>query len=44
MEESKGLPAPAVWDYYCLRAGVPVGRAWLEPLRAYERTVQSKRK
>jgi L-rhamnose isomerase len=26
MEEAKSLPWSAVWDYYCMTAGVPVGR------------------
>ena len=29
IEELKTLPAGAVWDYYCLQQGVPVGAAWL---------------
>jgi hypothetical protein len=32
------LPVGAVWDYYCHRAGTPVGRDWLDEVRAYERT------
>jgi len=42
-EEVKSLPAGAVWDAYCLREGVPVGPAWLEEVRAYERHVLSRR-
>ena len=30
LEELKGLPFGAVWDYYCLQQGVPVGIAYLE--------------
>ncbi len=30
LEELKSLPFGAVWDYYCLRADVPAGAAWLE--------------
>lgn len=37
MEEVKGLPAGAVWDYYCLQQGVPVGETWLAEVRQYER-------
>ena len=44
MEEAKTLPFAAVWDEYCRRQNAPVGRAWLEEVRAYERTVLSKRK
>ena len=43
LEEAKGLPAGAVWDYYCLQQGVPVGLGFLDEIRSYERTVQSKR-
>jgi L-rhamnose isomerase len=43
LEEVKTLPAGAVWDYYCLRQGVPVGPAWLEEVRAYERAVLARR-
>ena len=43
LEELKTLPFGAVWDYYCLRQSVPVGRAWLEEVRAYEREVLSHR-
>ncbi len=43
IEEVKTLPAGAVWDYYCLKSEVPVGPAWIDELRRYEREVQSKR-
>jgi L-rhamnose isomerase len=43
MEEAKTLPFAAVWDEYCRRQNAPVGRAWLDEVRAYERTVLSKR-
>jgi len=43
LEELKALPWSAVWDYYCLRKNVPVGAAWLEEVRRYERDVLSKR-
>lgn len=43
MEECKTLPIGAVWDYHCLREGVPVGPAWLEEMRTYERTTLSER-
>lgn len=39
MEEQKSLPFGAAWDYYCLQQGVPVGAAWLNEVRAYERDV-----
>ena len=43
LEETKTLPSGAVWDYYCLQQDVPVGPAWLDAVRKYEREVQSKR-
>jgi L-rhamnose isomerase len=43
LEEAKTLPAGAVWDYYCQQQEVPVGAAWLDPVRAYERTVRAVR-
>jgi L-rhamnose isomerase len=43
LEELKSMPSAAVWDYYCLRADVPVGPAWLDEVRAYERDVLAKR-
>jgi L-rhamnose isomerase len=42
-EEVKTLPLGAVWDYYCLQQGVPVGPAWLDEVKSYERDVLSKR-
>jgi len=43
MEEAKTLPFGAVWDYYCLKQDVPVGPAWLDEVRTYEKDVLSKR-
>ncbi|MEX2317618.1 MAG: L-rhamnose isomerase, partial [Pirellulales bacterium] len=43
LEELKTLPAGAVWDYYCLKSEVPVGPAWIDEMRRYEREVQSGR-
>ncbi len=43
LEEIKSLPFGAVWDEYCRRSGVPVGSAWLDEVRAYEKAVLSKR-
>ena len=42
-EEFKSLPVGAVWDNYCLQHNVPVGRAWLENIRQYERDVLLRR-
>ncbi len=44
IEEIKTLPFGAVWDQYCLRQDVPVGGAWLDDVRAYERDVTGKRR
>jgi L-rhamnose isomerase len=38
-EETKSLPWSAVWDFYCLSKGVPVGPAWVDEMRRYEREV-----
>ena len=43
LEELKGLPFGAVWDYACLQQGVPVGYAYMDEIRAYEEKVLSKR-
>jgi L-rhamnose isomerase len=43
LEELRTLPFGAVWDYYCLRQGVPVGPAWLDAARTYERDVLASR-
>jgi L-rhamnose isomerase len=44
LEEQKTLPLGAVWDYHCLKSGVPVAAAWLDEARRYEREVLSKRR
>lgn len=38
-EEYKTYPFGAVWDYFCEKNGVPVGTAWLDEVRAYEKDV-----
>lgn len=43
LEEARTLPFPAVWDQYCLEAGVPEGERWLAEVKAYERTVLRQR-
>ena len=43
MEELKTLPFGAVWDYYCQTHGAPVGMAWFDAVRQYEKEVLSKR-
>jgi len=42
-EEIKTLPFGAVWDYYCLKSGVPVQSAWIDIVKQYEKNVLSKR-
>ena len=39
LEEIKSLPFGAVWDLHCLKAGVPIGEAWLNDIKRYERDV-----
>jgi L-rhamnose isomerase len=39
LEELKGLPFGAVWDYYCLQQAVPVGMGYMAEIRAYEKEV-----
>jgi len=43
LEELKTMPFGAVWDHYCASNDVPVGSAWLDELKQYERDVSSKR-
>ena len=43
LEELKTLPCGAVWDYYCLQKGVPVGIAFMSEIKAYEKTELAKR-
>ena len=44
LEELKMLPAGAVWDYYCCLKNVPVGMAWMDDVKAYEREYLTSRK
>jgi L-rhamnose isomerase len=44
MEEAKTMPFAAVWDYYCLKHGVPVGEEWLAEVKRHEKEVLSKRR
>jgi len=39
LEELKGLAAGAVWDYFCVQRGVPVGYDFMSSIRAYEHRV-----
>ena len=43
MEELKGMPFGAVWDYYCLRQGVPIGFGFMDSIRDYEKRVLAER-
>jgi L-rhamnose isomerase len=42
-EELKILPANAVWDYYCASKSVPVGMAYMDVIKDYEKKELSKR-
>lgn len=42
-EEYKTYPFGAVWDYFCETNGVPVGTAWLDEVKQYEKDILSKR-
>ena len=39
LENLKTMPFGAVWDYYCLKHGVPVGSSWLNEVKEYEKNV-----
>ena len=43
LEDLKGLPFGAIWDYYCCQQDVPANQAWMREVKAYEATVQSRR-
>lgn len=43
LEELKSKPFSAVWDYYCLQAGVAVGMDYITEIQQYEKEVLSKR-
>ena len=43
LEELKGLPFGAVWDYHCLQQDVPIGVSFMDEIRAYESDVLSQR-
>ena len=40
LEEQKGLPFGAIWDYFCWQQGVAVGMAFMDQIRDYEKRVQ----
>jgi L-rhamnose isomerase len=43
LEELKVMPAGPVWDYFCLKSGVPPADLWLGEVEAYEKKALSKR-
>jgi len=43
IEELKSMPFGAVWDYYCLHSGVPVGMDWMKEIKQHEQNVLSNR-
>ena len=43
MELMKTKPFGAVWDYYCMQEGVPVGESFIEEIQNYEKRELSKR-
>ena len=43
MEESKTLPFGTIWDEYCERQNVPVGHAWLNEVKTYEKNTLANR-
>jgi L-rhamnose isomerase len=44
LEEMKTKPFGAVWDYYCLKEGVPAGEHYISLIQDYESEYLSKRK
>jgi len=43
LEEAKSLPMGAVFDYFNLKNGVPVGEEFIPAIQQYEKDVLSKR-
>ena len=43
LEELKTKPFGAVWDYYCLQQGVPIGEDFMTDIQQYEKEVLLKR-
>ncbi len=44
LEELKSLPFGAVWDYFCYKSNVPIGKDWIKEVEDYEKTILSQRK
>lgn len=43
LEELKTKPFGAIWDYWCLQEGVPVGESYIAEIQQYEKEVLLKR-
>jgi L-rhamnose isomerase len=43
LEETKALPFGAVWDQHCVQQNRPIGSAWLNQIKTYEKQVLSGR-
>ncbi len=43
LEELRGMPFGAVWDYHCVRQGVPAGLAYMDAIEEYEERELAKR-
>jgi L-rhamnose isomerase len=43
LEEAKGLPWNAVWDYFCLKNDIAVGEGYISEIQQYEKNVTLKR-
>lgn len=43
LEQLKALPSGAVWDYFCLQQGVPLGLGFMDQIDHYERQVLAAR-
>lgn len=43
LEEAKGLPWNAVWDYFCLKNNIAVGEDYIADIREYEKNVLTQR-
>jgi L-rhamnose isomerase len=43
LERTKTMPLGAVWDYYCVRAGIPLEEDWIVDIKRYESEVLSGR-
>jgi L-rhamnose isomerase len=43
LEELKGMPWNALYNYYCNKQAIPVGDAFIKEIQAYESEITSKR-